>query len=100
MSSNKFYMAATIETSVDGVYDAMSEGERQHMTNKLYKHGYVSPKATKDFSSFADEDTAEDVVEKLSHFMSMGLLVSTIQKKFPATVARVVFESMVKGERA
>ena len=32
-------------TTVDSIYDNMTEGQRQHMANKLYKHGYESPKA-------------------------------------------------------
>ena len=31
--------------TVDSFYDEMTEGQRQHMANKLYKHGYESPKA-------------------------------------------------------
>ena len=32
-------------TTVDSIFDNMTEGQRQHMANKLYKHGYESPKA-------------------------------------------------------
>lgn len=32
-------------TDVDDVFDQMSEGARCHMANKLWKHGYRSPKA-------------------------------------------------------
>lgn len=30
---------------VDDVYDSLTEGQRQHMANKLHKHGYVAAKA-------------------------------------------------------
>ena len=32
-------------TDVDDLYDQMGEGARCHMANKLWKHGYRSPKA-------------------------------------------------------
>ena len=35
------------ELSVDEVYEAMSEGERIHMANKLWKHDYRPAKALK-----------------------------------------------------
>jgi hypothetical protein len=38
---------AKIYTNVDEIFDGLSEGEAQHMTNKLFKHGYVSPQAPK-----------------------------------------------------
>ena len=34
-----------VNFNVDDLYDIMTEGQRQHMANKLYKHGYESPKA-------------------------------------------------------
>jgi hypothetical protein len=38
---------ARFHTNVDDIFDGLSEGEAQHMANKLFKHGYVSPKAPK-----------------------------------------------------
>ena len=37
--------AVETTVSVNEAYDAMSEGERQHMANKLWKHKYRSPKS-------------------------------------------------------
>ena len=37
--------AVTVDLTVDELFDAMDEGARQHMVNKLVKHGYQSPKA-------------------------------------------------------
>lgn len=39
--------ARTTEVSVDTIYTCMTEGQRQHMANKLWKRGYHSPKAGK-----------------------------------------------------
>jgi len=37
------------EVSVNDIYEAMSEGERIHMANKLYKHEYVPIKLQKKY---------------------------------------------------
>ncbi len=37
-------MNVMTEASVYEVYDAMSDGEKQHMANKLYKNGWVPQK--------------------------------------------------------
>jgi len=34
-----------LSTDVDELYEQLSEGARCHMANKLWKHGYRSPKA-------------------------------------------------------
>ena len=43
MSGNiRFYPICDL--TVEEVYERMDEGQRQHMANKLNKHGYVNPK--------------------------------------------------------
>jgi hypothetical protein len=37
-----------IEVDVNEVFEEMSEGERCHMANKLYKEGYVPLRVTQD----------------------------------------------------
>jgi hypothetical protein len=48
-------------TDVDEVYESMGEGARCHMSNKLWKEGYRSPKAT-------DRDLAADVARLQREF--------------------------------
>jgi len=39
---------------VDRLYDTLTEGEKQHMANKLHKHGHVAHKARRAAPSVAE----------------------------------------------
>lgn len=54
-------IAVPWNTTVDDIFYAMDEGQRQHMVNKLEKHGYRSPKVK---AHDAGYEELEDVLKR------------------------------------
>lgn len=83
-------------TSVDEVYNCMGEGERQHMANKLFKHGYESPKAASNLDM-----EIEPFLDRLHFTGEIRDLIEKLMEKYPATLAHMVLvKSMREGSKA
>ena len=70
-------------TTVDSIYDNMTEGQRQHMANKLYKHGYESPKA----NNYIAPPWYKQVVD----FRDGGITLENLVKAYFGTYAKGTF---------
>jgi hypothetical protein len=88
---------ALIQIEVDTLYDAMGDGDRQHMANKLYKHGYVSPKA-KTFDVHWEDP--KRVLDFIASKTSLQLLTRELIKRYPATFAHSVWVESTKEQTA
>lgn len=57
---SKVFQVAGQDVNVDAVYEAMDDGNKQHMANKLFKHGWVPIKVAR----YLPEDVYESMVER------------------------------------
>ena len=48
-------------TDVDAIFDWLDEGGRQHLANKLNKHGYINPKL---FNSTTPQEKIDELVDE------------------------------------
>ena len=48
-------------TDVDAIFDGLDEGGRQHLANKLNKHGYINPKL---FYSKTPQELMDELVDE------------------------------------
>lgn len=69
------YIDVTGSVSVDNVYDAMTEGDRIHMVNKLHKHGYIG-------SHKLDGSIGEQSLKRIVDDLKAYVPLSTIAKMY------------------
>ena len=55
---------------VDAFFDAMTDGEKQHMANKLHKHGHVAAKARRGSLQFHSTDDLIDALNERTSCLS------------------------------
>jgi hypothetical protein len=78
--------------SVDEIYEAMDKGERQHMANKLFKHGYESPKAY-------SNTEIEPFINRLHAKGEIRDLIEKLLEKYPATLIHIALVKSMREAR-